>query len=58
MKLFPLPAFADDYTWMLHDGHQALVVDPGDEQAMLDALQRPGVQLETILVTAQSPPIG
>jgi hydroxyacylglutathione hydrolase len=51
MKLIPLPAFADNYIWMLHNGHQALVVDPGDAKPVLDALQREGVQLESILVT-------
>jgi hydroxyacylglutathione hydrolase len=51
MKLIPLPAFADNYIWMLHDGQQALVVDPGEAHAVLDALQRSGVQLKAILVT-------
>ena len=51
MKLIPLSAFADNYIWMLHDGRHALVVDPGDSQPVLDALQREGVQLEAILVT-------
>ena len=51
MKLLPLPAFTDNYIWMLHDGRKALVVDPGDAQPVLDALQREGLQLETILVT-------
>ena len=36
---------------MLHDAHQALVVDPGDAQPVLAALQQLGVQLEVILVT-------
>lgn len=36
---------------MLHDGHHALVVDPGDAQPVLDALQREGLHLESILVT-------
>jgi len=36
---------------MLHDGHQALVVDPGDAQPVLDALKRLNVQLQAILVT-------
>jgi len=36
---------------MLHDGRQALVVDPGDAQPVLEALQQLGVQLEAILVT-------
>lgn len=51
MKLIPLPAFADNYIWMLHDGQQALVVDPGDAQPVLAALQREGLRLESILVT-------
>ena len=55
MKIIPLPAFADNYIWMLHDGHQALVVDPGDAQPVLEALQHFGVQLETILVTHHHP---
>ena len=36
---------------MLHDGQRALVVDPGDAQPVLDALQRQGLQLASILVT-------
>lgn len=51
MKLIPLPAFDDNYIWMLHDGRNALVVDPGDPQPVLDALRREGVQLQAILVT-------
>lgn len=51
MTLLPLPAFDDNYIWMLHDGHQALVVDPGDEQPVLQALQSHGLQLKAILVT-------
>jgi hydroxyacylglutathione hydrolase len=51
MTLIPLPAFADNYIWMLHDGKNALVVDPGDAAPVLAALAREGVQLQTILVT-------
>lgn len=36
---------------MLHDGQKALVVDPGDAQPVREALQREGLQLESILVT-------
>ena len=55
MKLIPLPAFTDNYIWMLHDGHHALVVDPGAAQPVLEALTRFGVQLEAILVTHHHP---
>jgi hydroxyacylglutathione hydrolase len=51
MTLLPLPAFDDNYIWMLHDGHQALVVDPGDAQPVLQALQTQHLQLQAILVT-------
>jgi len=51
MKLIPLPAFADNYIWMLHDESRALVVDPGDPQPVINALQRLGVKLDAILVT-------
>lgn len=36
---------------MLHGGQQALVVDPGDAQPVVDALARTGLQLVAILVT-------
>jgi hydroxyacylglutathione hydrolase len=55
MKLIPLPAFTDNYIWMLHDGRRAWVVDPGDAQPVLDALQQDGLQLEGILVTHHHP---
>lgn len=51
MQLIPLPAFSDNYIWMLHNGHHALVVDPGDARPVIDALQRLSVTLESILVT-------
>jgi hydroxyacylglutathione hydrolase len=51
MKLIPLPAFSDNYIWLVHDGREALAVDPGDAQPVLMALQQNGLQLQQILVT-------
>jgi len=51
MNLTALPAFADNYIWMLHDGRQALVVDPGDAQPVEAALDAQGLMLAGILVT-------
>ena len=51
MTLVPLPAFADNYIWMLQDGSNAIVVDPGDAQPVFDALTRDKLQLAAILVT-------
>ena len=55
MKLIPLPAFQDNYLWLLHDGRRALVVDPGDASPVLAALGEGGLQLEAILVTHHHP---
>jgi len=49
--LLPLPAFTDNYIWMLHDGRQAIVVDPGDAAPVAQALDDLGLGLQAILVT-------
>ena len=51
MNLLALPAFADNYLWLLHDAHSALVVDPGQAEPVLRALQERGLRLQAILVT-------
>ncbi|MDI1258980.1 hydroxyacylglutathione hydrolase [Aquabacterium sp.] len=51
MNLLALPAFTDNYIWMLHDGQKALVVDPGDSTPVLQAMQSLGLELALILVT-------
>lgn len=51
MELIALPAFNDNYLWLLHDGQDALVVDPGDAAPVRLALDRLRVQLRGILVT-------
>lgn len=47
----PLPAFRDNYIWLLHDGTHAWVVDPGDDNPVQQALQRLGLRLQGILLT-------
>jgi hydroxyacylglutathione hydrolase len=51
MNLLALPAFADNYIWMLHDGARAVVVDPGDSAPVVEALDRLNLSLVGILVT-------
>ena len=51
MNLSAIPAFADNYIWMLHDGAHAAVVDPGDAAPVEAALDRLQMQLTAILVT-------
>ncbi|MBO9684972.1 hydroxyacylglutathione hydrolase [Roseateles chitosanitabidus] len=51
MNLVALPAFTDNYIWLLHDGTGAIVVDPGDAAPVRDALDALGLELRGILVT-------
>ena len=55
MKLRALPAFSDNYIWMLDDGANALVVDPGDASPVLDVLSSERISLRAILVTHHHP---
>lgn len=49
--LTALPAFNDNYIWVCHNTREALVVDPGDAQVVLDFLRTQGLALAGILVT-------
>lgn len=51
MNLLPIPAFSDNYIWMLHDAEHAVVVDPGQAEAVLNMLEQLGLKLQGILVT-------
>ena len=51
MNLLALPAFNDNYIWMLHDGQRAVVVDPGAAGPVHAALERLHLKLAGILVT-------
>ena len=51
MNIVPIPAFSDNYIWMLERDGRAAVVDPGDANPMLAALEEFGVALDTIIIT-------
>ncbi len=51
MNLIALPAFTDNYIWMLHNGVDAVVIDPGDSAPVLAALDRLQLKLAAILLT-------
>jgi hydroxyacylglutathione hydrolase len=51
MNLIALPAFTDNYIWMLHDGRDAVVVDPGESAPVIAALDAQRLTLAAILVT-------
>ncbi|WP_395375288.1 hydroxyacylglutathione hydrolase [Marinicella sp. W31] len=51
IKIHPVPAFNDNYIWVIHDHTHALIVDPGESQAVLDYLHTHQLQLTAILIT-------
>jgi hydroxyacylglutathione hydrolase len=51
MKLLPIPALLDNYIWMMHNGVDAVVVDPGDSAVVIAALGEQALRLQAILVT-------
>lgn len=51
VDLAPIPAFTDNYIWMLTDGPCAVVVDPGDAAPVRAALTERQLRLVGILVT-------
>lgn len=53
LKIEPIPAFDDNYIWLLRNpaGSSAVVVDPGDDDPVLARLQADGLQLVAILIT-------
>lgn len=46
-----IPAFKDNYIWLLRKGAAATVVDPGDALPVLDFLERERLLLRGILIT-------
>jgi hydroxyacylglutathione hydrolase len=46
-----IPAFKDNYIWLLRKGASAAVVDPGDARPVLELLERDGLALASILIT-------
>ncbi len=46
-----IPAFKDNYIWLLRKGASAVVVDPGDADPVMEVLDREKLILESILIT-------
>jgi len=50
-QIVPVPAFKDNYLWVLRKGAAAAVVDPGDAAPVLAYLDRKQLRLTAILLT-------
>jgi hydroxyacylglutathione hydrolase len=56
LSLLPVPAFQDNYIWLLYDDSgNCLIVDPGDAAVVEAALARHGLTPRAILVTHHHP---
>lgn len=51
LEVIRLPAFKDNYIWLLRKAAQAVVVDPGDARPVLAALEAGSLSLAAILLT-------
>lgn len=52
MNLISIPAFQDNYIWVLvDDDRRCIIVDPGESTPILQAIQQNGWQPEAILLT-------
>jgi hydroxyacylglutathione hydrolase len=54
LQVSPVRAFSDNYIWLIRapaDPGAAVVVDPGDDRPVEQALQQAGLELRAILVT-------
>ncbi|HEX4858929.1 MAG TPA: hydroxyacylglutathione hydrolase [Usitatibacteraceae bacterium] len=51
IRVHPVPAFSDNYLWVLDDGRHAVVVDPGDARPVLEYLADNHLVLSAILCT-------
>jgi hydroxyacylglutathione hydrolase len=54
LKVTAIPAFEDNYVWLIHSPrtmNQVVVVDPGDAAPVIDALQAANLTLRGILMT-------
>lgn len=51
LAVLAVPAFRDNYLWLIHDGANAVAVDPGDAGPILEALASHRLALTAILLT-------
>ncbi|HEY8118818.1 MAG TPA: hydroxyacylglutathione hydrolase [Methylophilaceae bacterium] len=51
LEITPIPAFQDNYIWLLRYGNHAAVVDPGDAIPVIETLRRLDLTLDFILIT-------
>ncbi|MET3118334.1 hydroxyacylglutathione hydrolase [Undibacterium sp. GrIS 1.8] len=51
LSILTVPAFDDNYLWLIHNGTYAVAVDPGDATPILAALDEHNLRLSAIVLT-------
>lgn len=51
MNIYWIPAFSDNYIWVIEKDKKAIVVDPGEGPQVVDYLTAASLELEAILLT-------
>jgi hydroxyacylglutathione hydrolase len=51
LQIIPIPAFKDNYIWLIHNSKNAVIVDPGNAIPVLETLLHLNLTLDTILIT-------
>lgn len=51
LQIIPISAFKDNYIWLIHNGTQAIVVDPGDATPVFATIKMLNLSLHSILIT-------
>ena len=51
LHVHAIPAFTDNYVWLIHDGTNAAVIDPGEAKPVEATLAQMGLSLSAIVLT-------
>tara|TARA_Y100000992_G_scaffold65994_1_gene40758 strand:+ start:151 stop:879 length:729 start_codon:yes stop_codon:yes gene_type:complete len=51
MRIFHIPAYTDNYIWVMQSGSDISVIDPGDASPVLDLIKKNDLNLVDILLT-------
>ncbi|MEQ9208236.1 MAG: MBL fold metallo-hydrolase, partial [Pseudomonadales bacterium] len=55
LQIKPIPAFQDNYFWLIENGEETWIVDPGDASPVLKTLKSRERELTGILITHHHP---
>ncbi len=55
LQIQQIPAFDDNYLWLIHNSQNAIIVDPGDAAPVQAYLHQHNLQLSGILITHHHP---